>query len=33
MATGGGDDKDIDEISKQLAKVHLDVMDETDNYV
>ena len=32
MATGGGKDP-VDEISDVLAGVHLDIMDEEDNYV
>ena len=33
MPSGGRDDDGIDEISKKLSKVHLDLMDEEDNYV
>ena len=33
MAKGGSDNGNIKEISKRLSKVHLDFMDEEDNYV
>ena len=33
MATGGKDNDDMDEISQKLSKLHLDLMDEDDNYV
>ena len=32
MAEGGSDNGNIDELSKRLSKVHLDLMDEDDNY-
>ena len=33
MAEGGNDNGNMDELSQRLAKVHLDLMDEEDNYV
>ena len=33
MAQGGGSDEEMDKISKKLADVHLNVMDQEDNYV
>ena len=33
MAEGGSDNGNIDEISQRLSNVHLDLMDEEDNYV
>ena len=33
MAQGGSSDDEMDILSKQLEGVHLDVMDQDDNYV
>ena len=33
MATGGSNGDDLDQLSKTLQGVHLDVMDESDDYV